>query len=84
VGSTQPVTDMSTKNFLGGKVRPARRADSSAVLVVPNVKIGMEAQHYISRLSLHDLLWKSLPLRHKKKRTAPPSQKSVLQCSSGN
>jgi len=31
------------RNFLGGKVRPARRADNSVVPVMPNVKVGMEA-----------------------------------------
>ena len=46
-------------SFLGGKVRPARIADSSAVLVVPNVKVRLEAQHSIARLSRHDLLGES-------------------------
>jgi hypothetical protein len=41
-------------------VRPTRRADTSAVLVAPNVEVRMEAQHYIP--SLHDLLGKPLPL----------------------
>jgi hypothetical protein len=27
------------RDFLGGKVRPARNADNSAVLLVPNVKV---------------------------------------------
>ena len=40
-------------------MRPARRVDNSAVLVVPNVKARMEAQHYIPPLSLHDLLRES-------------------------
>jgi len=35
------------RNVRGGKVRPARRADSCAVLVVPNVQVRMETQHYI-------------------------------------
>jgi hypothetical protein len=44
-------------------VRPARRADSSAVLVVPNVKLRMGAQHYIPPPpSLHDLLHESFAL----------------------
>jgi hypothetical protein len=29
VGSTQPLTEMSTRNLPGGKGRPARKADSS-------------------------------------------------------
>jgi hypothetical protein len=28
MGSTQPQTEVSTKNFPGGKKRPARRADN--------------------------------------------------------
>jgi len=47
---------MSTKNFLGAKVRPASTAESSAVLVVTNIKIRTEAQHSIPLLSLQDLL----------------------------
>ena len=56
LGSAQPLTEMSTKGYLGGKVRPARRAENSTVLVVPNVKVRMEAQRPTPRLSLHDLL----------------------------
>jgi hypothetical protein len=37
-------------------VRPARTADNSAVIVVPRVRVRMEAQHTILPLSLHDLL----------------------------
>ena len=33
-------------------MRPARRADSSAVIVVPNVRAKMKAPHYIPALSL--------------------------------
>jgi len=39
------------------KMWPARRADSSAVLVVLNVGLRVEAQHSMPPLSLHDLLW---------------------------
>jgi hypothetical protein len=28
LGSTQPLTEMSTRNLLGGKVRPARKAEN--------------------------------------------------------
>jgi hypothetical protein len=28
VGSTQPLTEMNTRNLAGGKVRPARKADN--------------------------------------------------------
>jgi hypothetical protein len=54
--STQPLTDISTKGFLLCKVQLVHTADSSAILVVPNVKVGMEAQHSIPGLSLHYLL----------------------------
>jgi hypothetical protein len=40
--------------FLGGKVRPARKADNSVVLVVPKVKVRIEAQNSISLLSLRE------------------------------
>jgi hypothetical protein len=35
--STKPLTEMSTRNLLGGKERPARRADNLAVIYEPNV-----------------------------------------------
>ena len=41
------------------KVHPVHSADNSAILVVPNVKVRMEAQHSIPLLSLHDLLQES-------------------------
>jgi hypothetical protein len=47
------------QNFLGGKAWPVNRDDNSAVLVVPNVRVKMGAQHSILPLSLHDLLWDS-------------------------
>ena len=37
-------------------MRPAHRAESSIVVVVPNVKERMEAQHSIPPVRLHDLL----------------------------
>jgi hypothetical protein len=37
LGSTQPLTKMSTRNFPGGKKRPARRADNLAAIYEPNV-----------------------------------------------
>ena len=36
---------------------PARTADNSTVLVVPNVNVRMETQHSVPPVSLHDLLW---------------------------
>jgi hypothetical protein len=37
LGLTQPLTEMSTRNFPGGKKRPARRADNLAAICEPNV-----------------------------------------------
>ena len=47
------------RNYLGSKVRHLHRADNFAVLVVPNVKVRMGAQHSIPPLSLHDFLQQS-------------------------
>jgi hypothetical protein len=35
LGSTQPLTEMSTKNLTGGKGRPARRADNLTAICEP-------------------------------------------------
>jgi hypothetical protein len=37
LGSTQPLTEMTTRNLPGGKKRPARRADNLAATYEPNV-----------------------------------------------
>jgi hypothetical protein len=37
LGSTQPLTKMSTRKFPGGKKRPASRADNLAAIYEPNV-----------------------------------------------
>jgi hypothetical protein len=37
LGSTQPLTKMSTRNFPAGKKRPARRAQKLAAIYEPNV-----------------------------------------------
>jgi hypothetical protein len=37
LGSTQPLTEMSTWNLPGGKKRPARRSDNIAAICEPNV-----------------------------------------------
>jgi hypothetical protein len=38
LGSTQPLTEMSTRKLPGGKKRPARRADNLAAIHEPNVR----------------------------------------------
>jgi hypothetical protein len=35
LGSTQPLTEMSTRNIPGGKGRPARKADNLAAIYEP-------------------------------------------------
>jgi hypothetical protein len=35
--STQPLTEMSTRNIPGGKGRPARNADNRTAICEPNV-----------------------------------------------
>jgi hypothetical protein len=37
LGSTQPLTEMSTRNLPGGKKQLARKADNLAAIYVPNV-----------------------------------------------
>jgi hypothetical protein len=37
LGSTQPLTEMSTRNLPGGKGRPARKADNLTAICVPTV-----------------------------------------------
>jgi hypothetical protein len=37
LGSTQPLTEMSTRNLPGGKKRPARRVDNLAAICKPNI-----------------------------------------------
>jgi hypothetical protein len=35
LGSTQPLTEMSTRNLRGGKGRPARKADNLTAICEP-------------------------------------------------
>jgi hypothetical protein len=37
LGSTQPLTEMSTTDILGGKARPARKADNLTAIFEPIV-----------------------------------------------
>jgi hypothetical protein len=38
LGSTQPLTEVSTRNLSGGKGRPARKADNLTAIFGPTVK----------------------------------------------
>jgi hypothetical protein len=44
LGSTLPLTEMSTRNIPGGKKRPARRPDNLAAICEANVKKMWEPQ----------------------------------------
>jgi hypothetical protein len=37
LGSTQPITEMTTRNLPGGKGRPVRKADNFAAICEPTV-----------------------------------------------
>jgi hypothetical protein len=43
--STQPLTEMSTRNLSGGKGRPAHKADNLTAIYEPNVKKMWEPGH---------------------------------------
>jgi hypothetical protein len=43
--STQPLTEMSTKNIPGGEGRPARKAENLTAICVPIVYKMWECQH---------------------------------------
>jgi hypothetical protein len=54
LGSTQPLTEMSTRNFLGGKGWPARKADNLAAVSRLSREMGASASH--NPMGLHGLL----------------------------
>jgi hypothetical protein len=45
LGSTQPLTEMSTRNIPGDEGRPARKADNLAIICDPIVYKMWEPQH---------------------------------------
>jgi hypothetical protein len=45
LGSTQPLTEMSTRNLPGGKGRPARKADNLALICEPFVDKMWKPRH---------------------------------------
>jgi hypothetical protein len=49
LGSTQPLTEMSTRNIPGGEGRPARKADNLTAICLQNV--GTSTSH--SPMGLH-------------------------------
>jgi hypothetical protein len=53
LGSTQPLTEMSTRNLLGGKGRQARKADNLAA-ICESENVGASTSH--KPMGLHGLL----------------------------
>jgi hypothetical protein len=53
LGSTQPLTEMSTRNIPGGEGRPARKADNVTAICEPIVykTVGASTSH--SPMGLH-------------------------------
>jgi hypothetical protein len=56
LGSTQPLTEMSTRNLPENKGRPARKADNLTAICEPTVwkNVGASTSHKL--MGLHDLL----------------------------
>jgi hypothetical protein len=54
-GSTQPLTEMSTRNLLGDKGRPARKADHLTAICEPIIWKMWEPRP-LTTLGLHGLL----------------------------
>jgi hypothetical protein len=55
LGSTQPLTEMSTRNLPRGKGRPAHKADNLTSICEPIVKnVGASTSH--NPIGLHGLL----------------------------
>jgi hypothetical protein len=54
LGSTQPLTEMSTRNIPGGKGRPARKVDHLTAISELNLKKMWENQHLTT-------LWATTP-----------------------
>jgi hypothetical protein len=55
LGLTQPLTEMSTRNLLGGKGRPARKADNLTAICEPSV-YKMCQPRRLNPMGLHGLL----------------------------
>jgi hypothetical protein len=54
--SSQPLTEMSTRNLPGGKGRPARKADNSTTMSRLSKNVGASTSH--NPVGLHDMLQK--------------------------
>jgi hypothetical protein len=63
LGSTQSLTEMSTRNFSGGRKRPGCRAENLAAIYEPNVfNAGASTSH--KPKGLHGLYTKNFTFTH--------------------
>jgi hypothetical protein len=56
LGSTHPLTEMSTRNIPGDKGRPARKADNLTAICEPTVEENVGASTSHNPMGLHGLL----------------------------
>jgi hypothetical protein len=55
LGSTHPLTEMSTRNLRRGKGRPARKADNLTAICEPDCLENVGALTYHNPMGLHNL-----------------------------
>jgi hypothetical protein len=56
LGSTQPLTEMSTRDLPGGKGRPVSKTDNLTAICEPDCLENVEASTSHNRMGLHGLL----------------------------
>jgi hypothetical protein len=56
LGSTQPLTEMSTRNHPEGKGRPARKANNLTAICEPTVQKNVRVSTSHKTMGLHGLL----------------------------
>jgi hypothetical protein len=78
LGSTRPLTEMSTRNLPGGEGQAARKADNFTALCEPIVYKMWELQHltalWVSTARYRDTFYPILPLRKRTKRLSRNSR----------
>jgi hypothetical protein len=64
MGSTQPLTEMSTRNLPRGKGRPAREADKLTAICEPTVQKMWEPRRLTTSGPSRPVTGKALPFTH--------------------